>query len=252
MNADISKILNNWEYDPDNTIRINKIDSKRKVLQVRLPMGIEQYELDGRPDGKTPFEKDSIVDYFMDKLEYHKIIHSTDENFQLSHEDFQLLQNEGIIYYYRYLILFQMGDFKRTARDTEHNLKICEMVEKYRPDDEDKNNVLQYRPYILRMNAISNAMISLHKKLKSVAQQILKSAIDLINNFPDIDTPAYRIEKSRSLEYLESTLEQIMEKDISEVEKLKMELEDAVEEENYERAAELRDLINDMKSNEGK
>jgi hypothetical protein len=252
MKADISSILNSWEYDPENSIRIAKIDSKRKVLQVRLAMGIEQYELEGRPDGKTPFDKESMVDHFYDKLEYHKIIHSNDERFRLTHEDFLLLQGEGFLYYYRYLVLFQMGDFERTARDTEHNLKLCELVEKYRDDDEDKNSILQYRPYILRMNAISNAMISLHKKLKSVAQQILKSAIDLIKNFPDIDTPTYKLEKNRSLEYLESTLEQILETEVSRADKLQMELETAVDSENYERAAELRDMINALKTKEGK
>jgi hypothetical protein len=252
MKADISSILNGWEYDPENCIRIARIDAKRKVLQVRLAMGIEQYELDGRPDGKTPFDKESMVDYFYDKLEYHKIIHSDDHGFKLTHEDFLMLQSEGLLYYYRYLVLFQMGDFDKTARDTEHNLKLCELLEKYRQDEEDKNAVLQYRPYILRMNAISNAMISLHKKLKSVAQQILKSAIDLIRNFPDIDTPAYRLEKNRSLDYLESTLDQIMETEVSRSDKLQAELDAAVEAENYERAAELRDMINGLKAKEGK
>jgi len=61
--------------------------------------------------------------------------------------------------YFRYLVLFQIGDFKRTVRDTEHNLKICDIVGNYAENEEDKKEILQYRPYILRMNAVSRACI---------------------------------------------------------------------------------------------
>jgi excinuclease UvrABC helicase subunit UvrB len=117
------------------------------------------------------------------------------------------------------------------------------MVEKYLEVEEDKKEFLQYKPYIMRMNAISRAMISLHKEMKSSAEEILSSAISAIESMDEIDTPAFQFERVRSLNYLKATLKQIHEKKPSPTENLKSQLQQAVEEEDYERAAVLRDEI---------
>ena len=250
MSDDITYILSSWPYDPDNLTRIIRVEDGRKVLQVRQPLGIEQYELEGRPDGETPHGFESYLDYYLERIEEYVSTHGTVDGFSLSHEDFLRLQNEGIIYYYRYLVLFQMSDFERTARDTDHNLSICEIAEKFTDEEDDKKELLQYKPYILRINAISKAMISLNKQLKDVAAQILESAIELIKKMPNIESPAFQFEKLRSLHSLQTTLRQIRKKKISPVAKLKSELDQAVEEENYERAAELRDKIRQIEIKE--
>ena len=247
MAGDITKILESWEFDADNQVRIIQADDGRDVLQIRQPLGIEQYELDGRPDGKIPEGRECYLDFLQEQLQEFTQANGTDEGFQVTREQFRTLQNEGIIYYYRYLILFQIGDFERTVRDTEHNLQICELVEKYAESDEDKNEILQYRPYILRMFAIAKAMISLHRQLKAAAKEILESAIDEIENMAPIDTPAFQFERIRSLKYLRSTLKQVLEQKMSPLDQLKKQLDSAVEEENYELAAELRDKIRTLK-----
>lgn len=245
--ADITEILRSWKFDPDNQVRIIQAQDGRDVLQIRQPLGIEQYELEGRPDGARPEGRECHVELFLERLQNHVAEHGSDEGFRIDHEDYQLLQNEGVLYYYRYLVLFQIGDFERTARDTEHNLRICELVEKYVAADEDKNEILQYRPYILRMFAIAKAMISLHQELKSAARQILESAIQEIENMPAIDTPAFQFERIRSLKYLRSTLKQVQEQKPNPLEHLRKELDAAIEEEDYEKAAQLRDQIRAMK-----
>lgn len=244
--GDITEILNNWAYDPEDQVRIIKASDGREVLQVRKPLGIEQYEMDGRPDGIRPFAKNSVLEEYLSRLEAFKAANGTDRGFVVSHRDFMELQEEGILYYYRYLVLFQIGDFARTARDTEHNLKICDLVDCYVESEKDKNELLQYRPYITRIFAISKAMISLYQELKSAARGIIESAIEEIENMPDIDTPAFQFERSRSLDYLHSTLSQMVGQSLTIVDGLKKELEIAVAEEDYEKAADLRDKIKDI------
>ena len=246
MSADMTEILREWEYDSDNQIRIVQADDGRQVLQVRQPMGIEQYELDGRPDGKKPFGRDTALEEYQARLENYSASHGGDEGFALSHEDFAHLQGEGVLFYFRYLVLFQIGDFVRTSRDTEHNLSLFTLVEKYGDSDDDRKELLQYKPYVLRMNAIARAMISLHKEMKAAAEDILNSAISAIENMGEIDTPAFQFERVRSLNYLKATLKQIHEKKGSPVEILKKELSTAIEEEDYERAAALRDRIREF------
>lgn len=245
--ADLTDFFRSWKYDPDNQVRIVKADDGREVLQIRQPLGVEQYELDGRPDGLTPEGRPSYLDVCKDALERHVEENGTDIGFVIGHEEFLNLQNEGLLNYYRYLVLFQIGDFERTARDTAHNLQICQLVEKYGESEEDKKDILQYRPYMLRMHAIAKAMVSLHGEMKSAAREILESAIEEIERMHPIDTPAFQFERLRSLNYLRSTLKQVLEQKVSPLDLLKRELESAVEEEDYERAASLRDRIRSLK-----
>ena len=53
---DLRQILKAWPYDPEHDARIVRGDDGRELLQVRTPLGIEQYEMDGRPDGLRPLE----------------------------------------------------------------------------------------------------------------------------------------------------------------------------------------------------
>ena len=140
MSIDITDILSDWEFDPDDQYRVVQARDGREVLQVRQPLGIEQYELDGRPDGDVPFGKESILDEVNDRLSAYLHRHGNDAGFKIDRDDFALLQNEGVLYYYRYYILFQIGDYERTSMDTDHNLKICEIVERYAHRD-DKNDI---------------------------------------------------------------------------------------------------------------
>lgn len=250
MSDDISHILKSWQYDPDNAIRIIKADNEREVMQVRQPLGIEQYELDGRPDGKKPFGKTTFLDEMMERREFFFKTHSESADFSFGDEELQMLQNEGVLFYYRYLNLFQINDYERVSKDTEHNLQLCDFVEKHAENQSEAKNILQYRPYIVRVHAISRAMIALNINVKSTAQQILEDAIRVIKEMVEVDTPTFQFEKIRSLNYLRVALKQVLEKRIDPVSKLQKELDEAIEAEEYERAATIRDKLRELSSDE--
>jgi ElaB/YqjD/DUF883 family membrane-anchored ribosome-binding protein len=241
MDRDLTEMLADWQYDADDQYRVIKARDGRRVLQVRQPLGIEQYELDGRPDGLRPFGKESVLTEMLDRL------HSWDDagtgSFLIDHDDFLRLQNEGILYYYRYLILFQMGDFERTISDTSHNLQICDLVERFVEEADEKKEILQYRPYMIRMNAVAGAMLQLGAENPGAARDMLQRAIDEIGALDEVDTPTYHYERLRSLQYLRTALKQIKAPAQTVLEQLNTALDEAVEQEAYERAAELRDRI---------
>jgi len=247
MGQDLTQLLSDWPYDPDNTTRIITAEDGRSVLQVRLPLGLEQYELEGRPDGSQPMGKPTVVDIVEDQLAAYVQEHGADDGFLIDHEEAVLLQNEGVLFYYRYLLLFQMNDFSRVSRDTEHNLRLARLLEKYCENDSDRNAVLQFKPYIVRMNAMARAMMAVQNDMKETAAEVIDGAVEEIEQMADIDSPAFHFEKVRSVNYLRSALKQIHDKQPDPVKRLEEELERAVEDENYERAAELRDQIRNMR-----
>ncbi|MFP4302246.1 MAG: UvrB/UvrC motif-containing protein [Spirochaetaceae bacterium] len=248
MSHDVTSILSEWPYEPQNTIRVVTADDGREVMQLRLPLGIEQYELEGRPDGRRPDGHESYLDFVEANAARYIEGHGSDLGFHIDHDDAVELHNEGLLYYYRYLLLFQISDYRRVIQDTEHNLRLCRVLERYAGDEEDRNAVLQFRPYILRMNAVAKAMAMLHGELAGSPAKVLEEAIDSINEMEEIESPAFQLEKVRSINYLKSTLQQVegSPEGEGEAERLRRELDRAVQEENYERAAQLRDRLNSL------
>ena len=240
LSKDISGILGEWEYQENNNIRIIHTDSGKAVLQVREIMGISQYELDGRPDGKRIDIFETYLGMITDREASEK------GKFTLTEKEIKELESESRLYYYRYLLCFQLNDFGRVVRDTEHNLEICRLVDTYCEDPGIRVSVLQYRPFLVKMNAISRAMISLQKNIKILAKQILESAINTLRTMPEVNTSVFILEKSRSITYLESAIRQLDTGENSVLNALVIELERAVVLENYERAAELRDRIREL------
>src|SRR5690242_11560655 len=127
---DLRKHLEAWPYDSENDSRIVRLADGREVLQVRTPLGLEQYELDGRPDAARPHGLESELDFQLQRLDQAKGTGKEDE-FELSPRDCAELFNEGTLYYFRYIRLFQVKDWRRTIRDTARNLRVFDLVHKY-------------------------------------------------------------------------------------------------------------------------
>lgn len=245
---DLTRILEDWQYDTEQNVRIIIAEDGRSVLQVRLPLGIEQYEMEGRPDRREPHGFQTVLAFTEDRLRRHIVENGSDAGFEITVEDAEELQAEGILFYYRYLLLYQLQYFDLVVRDTEHNVHLCDLLERYCPDEEARNAVLQFRPYILRMNAAARAMGIQHSTIDGDAVHVLTEAIATIEGLEEIDTPAFQFEQVRSANYLRSMLRSITDGDDSTASpdgSLHDELRDAIDREDYERAAHLRDQIRD-------
>ncbi len=250
MDSDLRPFLDSWPYDPDDCVRVTTLANGREVLQVRLPLGIEQYDLDGRPDSSRPYGADTVLDYHLARLEKAKKAGSG-AGFRLDPDECAELFNEGVLYYYRYLHLFQVKDWTRTVRDTVHNLKLFDFVRKYATRGEDREYLEQWRPYVLRVNAIAAAMVAMGENNHHRALAIVHAAAEAIEALPDIEEDTFRFERRRSMEALHDLAEDIQKnRPLSELEQLETQLLDAVTAEAYERAAELRDRIRNLRGAE--
>ncbi|MDH5173981.1 MAG: UvrB/UvrC motif-containing protein [Elusimicrobiota bacterium] len=243
MRDDISEVLQEWEYNRLNNIRKIKGKDGKEKIQIRLPLGIEQFEVDGRPDGKRPYGKESLLEYYKAKVEVHKK-KGTDEGFGLTIEDCSRLYEEGLLYYYRYVLFFQLKDYERLVRDTERNIEYFDFVNKYAIEEEDKLALQQYRPYIIRMNILGKGLAHLEIKEYEKALKELQEGIRTMESLSDMENATFTYEKGRSLSILRGMVKEILGKrPPSEKDKLQKKLQVAIEQENYERAAQLRDII---------
>ena len=240
---DFRQLLEDWPFDPANDLRVVRGDDGRELLQVRTPMGIEQYEVEGRPDGRQPHEMESELEYQLARLADAEAA-GEEAGFRINPEDSAELFNEGVLYYYRYVRFFQLKDWPRTARDTARNLRLFDLIRRYAERAEDQTQLEQWRPYVLRMNTVARAMIALDNRQHEAARKIVAEALDGIESLPEMDNPTFQFERDRSLTALHDLARQIETKrPLTELERLEQQLQKAVQAEQFERAAGLRDRI---------
>lgn len=248
MSKDITRILEGWEYKPDE-IRVRRImgtDGKPKI-QMRVDMGLIQMELAGRPDGKRPYGQESLLEYYLFAIQEHKARYGTDEDFRLDAEDCAKLQLEAIQYYYRYLSCFSLEEYEAVARDTERNLRVFDLVKRYAADEQYKWAFEQYRPYVIMMHTRAKGALSLRRKDYREALLRIEAGIRAIERFFEEYDRTDLIEESREIHFLEHWAEEIeRNRPRSRVERLQEALQTAIEREEYERAMELRDRIRGM------
>jgi hypothetical protein len=246
--SDLQPILNEWPYDPDDNVRVGQLSDGREVLQVRLPLGIEQYELEGRPDGCRPHGEESALDYQLARREGARA-KGGEQAFRLSRQDCAELFEEGVLYYYRYFHLFQIQDWPRTIRDTARNIVLFDFVQEHAERAEDREYLEPWRPYILRVNAVALAMLHIERNDYADALAVVRDAVQRIESLPERENSTFQFELQRSLTTLTEMTDQLKKnKPLSELELLERELCKAVKEEEYEYAAELRDRIERMRS----
>ena len=242
MFDDISHILDSWKFsEHDITVRLIQAADGRSIVQMRIDLGILQMELDGRPDGRRPRNHDTYLHYFETKAHLRK--KSKMSSFVLSPVDCFKLQQEAIQFYHRYLALMKLKDYSRVSRDTRRNLRVLDFVEKYAENDEVIWQFQQHRPYVIMMNIRAKASIELDRANFEKAVRLITGAIDEIERYNEKWND--RIGRdSPEIESLHYWLDEISgQKPLSEEEQLNKELKQAVFEENYEKAAELRDRL---------
>ena len=238
MSFDLSDLLRDWPYEAGQ-LQVRKITGSdgREKLQLRLDMGVLQMEMAGRPDGREPHGMETELQYQMERAE------QTGADFELNEDDVGELQAEGVQYYHRYLALFQLGDWQSVIRDTKRNLEMFAFVAKFALDDEMSWGVQQFRPYVTMMNTRAKANLAIERDDVDAAIKLVEKGIAAIERFVkdhnrDGEADASEI---KSLGEWLGELRQL--KPLTPVEKLNRELERAVEDEKYERAAELRDAL---------
>jgi cell fate (sporulation/competence/biofilm development) regulator YmcA (YheA/YmcA/DUF963 family) len=244
MTDDISRVLRSWPYDP-KTINARWIVGKdgRLRVQLRLDLGIFQMEAEGRPDGERPQGYPSLLDYFSAKAAESQAQH---QPYSITAEECTELQQEAIQYYYRYLSFYALKHHEGVISDTQHNLDVIALVNEFCDDGFQVEQFLQFYPYVRMMNGRARAEKALQAGEHTVAVKELQNALDEIRSFwaDSAGAPAKPVDEIR---LLSDMLRDVMKKKPkTKEESLQEQLSCAIAEEDYERAAKLRDQLRSL------
>ena len=248
---DIISILSEWEYDPDSNVRKIVGEDGIPKIQIRVDQGafqgILQLNLDGRPDGKRPHDADFVLDYYLASLESHRAQRDETEGFELNRESCQELFDEGARVYGRYVFLLQLKEYARVIRDTARNMDLFRFVHRYAAHEDDRMNLQKWWPYILRVNGTARAMVRAADDQYDEALGIVDEVRDQIDGLAEVDAEEFFSELERSRAALDELEREFRDRrPLSEKETLEKELEQAIDGEEFETAARLRDRLKNL------
>jgi len=254
MSFDISSLLDQWDYQPGQVVvrKFRGNDGEEKI-QLRVDLGMLQMNAQGLPDGKHPYGRESLLEYYEGQLEKHQQERRGEEKeFRLTPEDCARLQQEAIQYHHRYICLFQLEDYDGVLRDTDRNLKVFDFVQRHAGAEEMSWALQQFRPQLLMMRIRARGVVAQKAGRYDQALQVVESGLEEIRQFYREHERLDLMEQSGEILSLESWLQEIQTKrPLSPRERLENALSEAVKNEDYEKAAQVRDALRNLKGELG-
>ena len=251
MNFDISHLLENWDYQPGQIIvrKFTTRDGQEKI-QLRVDLGLLQMNAQGRPDGKRPMGHPSLFEYQEARLKKHIEEHGSDDQFTLKSEDCAKLQLEALQFHHRYICLLELEDYEGVVQDTNRNLAVFDFVAHYAESEELAWALQQFRAQLLLIQVRAKGSKKLAARRHHDALREIERGITEIRQFYTEHGRA-EAEQSPEVHYLENWMSEINSaRPLTKREKLELALHEAVRQEDYEKAAEVRDKLRDLNSKE--
>jgi hypothetical protein len=253
MDFDITRLLDQWEYQPGKVV-VRKFKAKdgTEKIQLRVDLGLLQMNAEGRPDGKRPSGHPSLYELYQSKLYKHLAAHDgNDEGFSLQAEDCAKLQLEALQYHHRYICLLQLEDYPAVVRDAERNLAVFDFVEKHAETEELAWALRQFQPQLLMILTRARGSQALASDDYQLAIRLVEQGLEEIRTFYRATGASENAEQSGEILSLEEWLEEIRaRRPLSKRERLERALHDAIKCEDYERAARVRDELKNLQSSD--
>ena len=230
QNDDISNILNQWSYEQGKlNVRIIESMDRGELLQIRIELGVIQMEMDGRPDGVPQEGFSSLLALYLER----------GCEGGLSPESCRQLREEGVQRSHRSAALFAIGRWKETIRDCNDNLDVFDLCRAHATEEQDAVALEQFRGSVIALCARAAAEWAIDEDSIPRAMAALDTGLEELQKALGDDW-----EDSNESQLLRGMKEALVPKlPRSERADLKERLAAAIENENYELAAILRDEI---------
>ena len=235
-NMHLDDLLSSWEFNPATlNVRLVKGKDGRDVIQMRVDMGVLQLETTGRPDGEQVEESESYLEHLQE-------LSLREPDHQLSEEQCMEVDREFMQFYHRRICWLRLQYYHRAVMDADHTLRLMDLSANMSPDEEWTGAHEQYRPFVLFHRTQAEALGALEESSAEEAIQAINSGLETIRVFfAEHDAEEHFEDDELVIRLVE--LRETLRSEYSVGQTLKERLTEAVEQEEYELAAKIRDEL---------
>jgi hypothetical protein len=170
-----------------------------------------------------------------------------EERLVLTPDDCRALRDEAAQYYHRYVALLILEDFEGVVRDTTRNLRVLDLCGRYAEAEEDRDTLEQFRAYIMMMRARALASQALRDNEPKAAVVAIDEGIEALRKYYTDQGEPEAFATSNEVQALQEMRDGLVPKlptsPPSQAAELRQRLQHAIDQENYELAAILRDEL---------
>lgn len=230
----LDELLREWPFEPDSLcVRLMKGSDGRDILQLRVDLGVLQLETTGRPDGSRPQGFPTLLDLLCKK-------EAEQPEFELDEETCIAIDREFVQFYHRRVAWLRLQRFDRAVQDADHTLALMDFCRDHSPCEEWTLQHEQHRAFVIFHRSQAAALHAIEDQAPEGAIFALNEGLKLIEeNFEDMGWEDH-FESDELVERL-IQLRETLRRDFSIEKSLTEQLAEAVESEQYELAAQLRD-----------
>lgn len=241
MSIDIGPILKYWEYINENmTVELEDKGPKGKNIHIFLGTGSITLSTSGRPDGTKPAGFQSYWEFFQQK-------YTESENDHIQDSDALNLLQEIILFNARSLAYLHLKEYVKSSMDALTNLHVVNFLINHKSHYTEQFELI--RPHLQMVYHRALAEMSCCQKHYEKALKYLVQGIDKIDGFVKESLVLSESRPSQEIKVL-SQFKSDLESQFPHLSRLALEreLKKAVEEEDYELAASLRNRIQGLVS----
>lgn len=233
----LDNLLRDWPYEfGEVAARRASGSDGRELVQLRIDLGMLQMEVEGRPDGSRPGGFATFYDHLI------SLAFDEGESFGLDDERCMEVDREFVQFHHRRIGWLALREFRRAVNDADHTLRLMDFSSAHAPSEEWADLHEQYRAFVLFHRTQADALAKLDELNPESAVAALDEGLSKIR---DVFTQHDMLEDFEEDELVIKLME--MKEALSELYELRPslaeQLAEAIAEEQYERAAELRDRL---------
>jgi hypothetical protein len=240
VNQDIDVVCEGWDFKPGMVqARMVQARDGRQLIQMRVDLGLLQMEIKGRPDGARPHGRLTYLAHLQDQA---RAARKADRSFVLNEEQCQEADREFVQYYHRRICWLALRQYDQAIADADHTLAFMDFVKRHTPHEEYMQAHEQYRAFVLFQRTQAAAALRVEEGKPETAIDDIRAGLDQIHAFFAEHELEEQFDEDGMVQHLRK-VEASLRQEYKIGATLQEQLEQAIAEENYEKAAQLRDQL---------